>query len=338
MAAHTTQEAMDQITAAVSGYPGRKNLYWLADNFPLYGGPALEIHEASQAMINYTMNTQYMADANNAEASAQIAIYPISLLGLDATGMGAEAAGMTSSKQLFTARTAMHEMLNNLAGATGGRAYYGTNDLAGALQRGFEDGANYYSLAYEPQNKKWNGAFRKISVKLDGHGYSLEYRRGYLAQPDTPQKTDVATELNAALQLDVPEITALRLRAGVQLPDKIDPGVRVDSVIDPATVNFSTDATGRHHAKLLVSLIAISDNDTPSEKKPPSPPQFSGIYEVDLDSPAFAKLVQSGMPMHLHMQLAPGDYRLRLGVIDIGNHHIGTLDMPIHIAPIAAGP
>lgn len=41
-----TQEALDQITAAVSGYPGRKNLYWLADKFPLYGGPALEIHEA----------------------------------------------------------------------------------------------------------------------------------------------------------------------------------------------------------------------------------------------------------------------------------------------------
>lgn len=73
-------------------------------------------------MINSTMNTQYIAEANNGEATAQIAIYPISLMGLDASGFGAEAAGMTSSKQLFTARVAMHEMLNNLADTTGGRA------------------------------------------------------------------------------------------------------------------------------------------------------------------------------------------------------------------------
>lgn len=326
-----TQEALDEIAAAVSGYPGRKNLYWLADNFPLYGGPALEIHEASQAMITDTMNTQYMAEANDKEASAQIAIYPISLMGLDASGMGAEARGMTDSKQLFWDRAAMHEMLNNIADATGGHAYYGTNDFAGALQRGFEDGANYYTLAYEPQNKNWNGQFRKISVKLGERGYSLTYRRGYYGQPDSPAKTDNAAELNAALQPDTPEITTLRLRARVLLPDHDSPQVQIDSTIDSANVDFSTDAGGRHHANLLVSLVALPDHESDTKKKSGIPTQTSGMYVVNLDDGAFRKLLESGMPMHMGLQLAPGKYRLRLGVIDINNHRLGTLDMPIVI-------
>jgi len=36
--------------------------------------------------------------------------------------------------------------------------------------------------------------------------------------------------------------------------------------------------------------------------------------------------------------LAPGSYRLRLGVIDMSNYHIGTLDMPIEIAAASTGP
>jgi VWFA-related protein len=332
-----TRTALDQLAAAVSGYPGRKNLYWLADTFPLYGGPTLEIHELSQAMINNSMSTQDMTDANRAEANAQIAIYPISLMGLDASGMGAEASGMTSTKQLFTARAAMHEMLNNMADSTGGRAYYGTNDFAGALRRGFEDGANYYSLAYEPQNKNWKAQFRKISVKLEEHGYSLTYRRGYFAQPDSSAKADSAAELNEALQPDTPEVTTLRLRAKVQLPDKSHPAVRVDSIIDPASVNFSTDATARHHANLLVSLIAIPDKTNATEKAATTPVQTSGMYVVNLDSTAFQKLFSSGMPMHQELQLAPGNYRLRLGVSDLSNHHTGTLDMPIQIAAVSTG-
>jgi VWFA-related protein len=334
MAAVITQTAMQQIAAAVSGYPGRKNLYWLADNFPLYGGPALEIHEAADAMIHDTMNTQYLAQANRAEGSAQIAIYPISLQGLDASGMGAEASGMTSTQQLFTARVAMHEMLNNMADSTGGRAYYGTNDFAGALQRGFEDGASYYSLAIEPPNRTWNGAFRKISVKLAEHGYSLSYRRGYYTQPDSPSKVPAATYLNAAMQPDTPQASVIRLRAVVQLPDRNHPDVRVDSVIDPVSVNFSNDLAGRHHANLLVSLIALPEEEP--GKKPANPVQVSGMYVVNLDSNAFAKLLASGMSMRHRLRLAPGNYRLRLGVIDLNNNRVGTLDMPIRIA--ATGP
>ena len=335
-----TQTALDQLAAAVSGYPGRKNLYWLGETFPVYGGPVLELNDAAQSMIDNTMSTQDMAEANRAEASAQIAIYPISLMGLDASGMGPEAAGMTSTQTLFTQRNAMHEMLNNLADATGGQAYYGTNDFAGALARGFEDGSNYYSLAYRPANHNWNGHYRNIAVKLAERGYSLSYRRGYFAVPDQPTlAANAGAVMTAALQPDTPEETMLRLKAKVELPDAAHPAVRVDSVIDPGNVSFQTDERGRRHARLLVTLEALPDPapgaKTAGKDAPRQPPQESGMYVVNLDEAAFQKLLAAGMPAHQEMNLAPGRYRLRLGVCDLSNLRVGTLDMPVEIGSTA---
>ena len=340
-----TKTALDQISAAVSGYPGRKNLFWLADTFPLYGGPTLEINELSQAVLKNTMSTADEADANRAVATAQIAIYPISLAGLEAGGIGPESNvdpqnGGELARQ-FNNRNAMHEMLNNMADATGGGAYYGTNDFAGALARGFEDGSSYYTLAYAPENHNWNGHFRKIAVKLAQGGYSLSYRRGYYAVPDQPAgEINAAGILNAALQPDTPESTMLLLKSKVQLPDAQHAAVRVDSVIDPNNVSFSTDARGRRHAHLLVTLVAIPDEGDYHEgkKQDASPlPQTSGAYIVDLDPQTFRKLFSSGMPMHQELTLTPGSYRLRLGVTDLTGNRTGTLDMPIEIGSHLAG-
>ncbi len=338
-----TQAALNQIAAAVSGYPGRKNLFWLADNFPLYGGPTLEINDLAQAVLNNTMSTADQADVNRAIASAQIAIYPISLMGLEVGFVGPESNldpknGQEYARQ-FNNRNAMHEMLNNMADTTGGRAYYGTNDFAGALARGFEDGSSYYTLAYRPENENWNGHFRKISVKLDEHA-SLAYRRGYYAVPDQPAAGNAADTMNAALQPDTPELTMLRLHSRVDLPDAKHPAVRVDSVIDPSNVDFSTDAAGRRHGRMLVTLVALPDPVPVAADRRQAVstlPQTSGAYVVDLDPEAFRKLFTDGMPMHQELTLAPGRYRLRLGVTDLASHRVGTLDMQIEIATVTTG-
>ncbi|HZD47464.1 MAG TPA: hypothetical protein VE178_01855, partial [Silvibacterium sp.] len=187
--------------------------------------------------------------------------------------------------------------------------------------------------------QNWNGHFRKISVKLDEHA-SLAYRRGYYAVPDQPGgAVNPADELNAALQPDTPESTMLLLRSKVELPDAQHATVRIDSVINPGSVDFSTDARGRRHAHLLVTLVAIpalEPNADPRKQVLKSFPQTSGHYIVDLDPDAFRKLFSSGMPMHQELTLPPGRYRLRLGVIDLGNQHTGTLDMPVEIAAVRA--
>lgn len=342
-----TREALNEIAAAVSGYPGRKNLYWLADQFPLYGGPALEIHELASDITNNWMNTQDIAGANQGLADAQISVYPILLKGVDASGMGVEARGMTGmggvarngvttledgtpEGQLgapFFARSALITMMNNLAHATGGQAFYGTNDFAGALRKGFEDGSNYYTLAYSPQNAKWNGAFRKIKVQLAAKGYSLSYRQGYYATDASTIQPDPARELNAALQPAAPETTMLRLRSSVALPDKGNPFLVVKTGVSLDGVELSTDPAGVRHGKLLVLLVALNED----KAQPARPPQASGVLRLDFTPDQYRTVLKSGIEFALRLPLKPGSYRIRLGVADMNNHRLGTLDMPVTV-------
>jgi VWFA-related protein len=339
-----THEALGEIAAAVSGYPGRKNLYWLADRFPLIGGPSLEIHELADDVAAYNtsapaagakmaglaepLSTQDIAEANQGLANAQIAIYPVLLTGVDASGMGAEARGVSSTQQLFAYRSQLHTMMDNLAYTTGGQAFYGTNDFAGALRNGFEDGSSYYTLAYIPRNGKWNGAFRKIKVSLaTQHGDSLNYRHGYYATGAVATKVDPAQELDAALQPATPESTMLRLRSSLIPADRHNPYLQVKTAINPEGIDFTTDASGVRHARLLVLLVAMNQGGTQAK----APPQASGVLRVDFTPEQYRSVLKTGIEFALRMKLKPGKYRLRLGVTDMNNHRLGTLNMPIQV-------
>jgi len=355
-----TLSAFAEIAHAASGYPGRKNLYWVSGSFPF--------SIATQGQYNLTSAVQFgtlnlpntpisdlNAVANTAKlvANSQIAVYPISALGLDAGGVGVEVSGTATASlsgtsgqttnglgsdsvkhtlgdtlgQQFSNRSALRTAMNDIAYETGGEAVFGSNDLAGALKRSIEDGSNYYTLAYRPQNHDWDSQFRKIKVELSRSGYSLEYRRGYFAFPEQITNEDTAQELNFALQPEAPESTLLLLKGKVQFPDAQNPNVQLITTVDAGNVEFSTDAAGRRHAKLLVLLVAL--NDSPNQ--PDSPPQTSGTIKIDVDAQEYEALLKSGISFQQKLALKPGKYRLRLGVSDMNNHRLGTLDMPVEI-------
>jgi hypothetical protein len=70
--------------------------------------------------------------------------------------------------------------METLAEDTGGKAFYDTNGLNDALARAVNYGSHYYTLAYTPTDKKMDGRYRRIQVKLSGK-YKFYYRRGYYA-------------------------------------------------------------------------------------------------------------------------------------------------------------
>jgi VWFA-related protein len=365
-----TLAAFAEIANAASGYPGRKNLYWLSDSFPF--------SISLQSTYNMTAPVQFstlnnpdlpvsdvsaVQDTAKLIANSQIAVYPISTLGLEVGGVGPEIRGGSTASlggtsfqapgsngassvkhtmgdtlgQQFINRSTLHGAMEDIAYETGGEAVFSSNDLAGALRRTMEDGSNYYTLAYQPQNHNWNGAFRKIKVELAQHGYLLTYRRGYFAFPDEVTNEDAAEELNAALQPAAPQSTLLRLKGAVELPDGNNPDVLVDATVDPGGIDLTTDGAGVRHGKLLVLLVALMDsNNGKPVAQPDSPPQTSGSLHLDFTPDQYQEILKSGIRFGLKLPLKPGNYRLRLGVSDMNNHRLGTLDMPVVIAPPGA--
>src|SRR5262249_21383853 len=45
----------------------------------------------------------------------------------------------------------------------------------------------------------------------------------------------------------------------------------------------------------------------------------------------YAQVMKTGIPLHQEMELKPGTYTLRLGVIDRGSQRIGTIDVPLTV-------
>ena len=68
-----------------------------------------------------------------------------------------------------------------LASQTGGFTIKNSNDLAGAVQRVFEENRNYYLLGYKPSNTKRDGRFRTIKLQVKREGLRVRARTGYYA-------------------------------------------------------------------------------------------------------------------------------------------------------------
>lgn len=72
-----------------------------------------------------------------------------------------------------------NQAMADLATAAGGHAFF---DGAGkALTQVMALGSNYYTLSYVPSNANWNGAFRKIAIKVSGVTETGQSRFGWSA-------------------------------------------------------------------------------------------------------------------------------------------------------------
>src|SRR5580700_2154229 len=148
-----------------------------------------------------------------------MAVYPVDVRGQISMGTGLDVSTPTSllgtldtQNEIAGAQARQtnaiwdaHEAMSDIARETGGRAFYGTNDLTDAMSRSVQQGSSYYTLAYSPTNHEWSGKYRKIELKTARQGTQLTYRRGYYALPQRALPPDkAALAMTAAMQPSVP--------------------------------------------------------------------------------------------------------------------------------------
>jgi VWFA-related protein len=346
--AHSTIEALDKLAQTMANYPGRKSLYWLAENFPLSidtaGGPTnTESGGISAQQFNTDLTTtqghfsqtsaQEMRTTLNRFASARIAVYPVSIFGLATEQSVASVTSATVFSPnpgdprggFFTLGNLKSEM-DDLARETGGELIFGNNDIAGAMRRSLDDSATYYTLAYRPTNESWDGRFRSVHVDAVGAG-SLIYRRGYFATENSGPAV-VAADFVNSMRPDGELATALKLHSKVLHAAPGPSGLMVQSTIDTADVTFLTSPDGHKHAKIFVQLVAYNDAD----RNLKSVPQTSGTLNIDLDPQRYDYILKAGIGFQQQLALTPGSYHVLLGVKDETGQKLGTVDMPLAIS------
>src|SRR5260370_5150921 len=141
-----TLDAMEAIAHHLAALPGRKNLIWVSSGFPFTLG--LEPEDMSQDQPNrehrtFSEETHRLRRPMN---HANIAIYPLSARGL--VGMPAAFSAQNRTSPLCRPGAAPravkftppnHDTMHILSERTGGRAYYNTNDLEGAVRNAVAD-------------------------------------------------------------------------------------------------------------------------------------------------------------------------------------------------------
>jgi hypothetical protein len=171
---------MHTMARYLAGFPGRKNLIWCTGHLPrtLYG----------DGFGNPFPDTPTFIDDLNQTTDelrlSRVAVYPIDSRGLE-TDPAFDASNARRSS--LRATPGPHNFIQNVeleevAEATGGKAYYNTNGLKQAIAQIIDNGSNYYTISYTPSDPNWNGGYRKIKVEVAASGVHLQYRRGYYAR------------------------------------------------------------------------------------------------------------------------------------------------------------
>jgi VWFA-related protein len=325
-----TLNQLNVLAKVLAGYPGRKNLIWLSESFPLVlfpetdnqlhmdgqslrsqiTGPGSQANppstqqnlQASPIMNSYAALVKKVSDALMA---AQVAVYPV-----DAGALGKDD------------HLASQHTMDNMAESTGGKSFKNSNDLVLGLRTGIEDGSTYYTLTYYPENKNWDGQFRRIQVKSDRGNISLRYREGYYAvDPEKINQEDsdaVAENFSRMLELDAPAATQVVFQAQVQPPSEKNKKVVVTFHVDPRTLAFEKKDGGVEFAKLSCTVWAYGkDKDKPT--------MFNGTVTANLNEKDYQQMMQQRfLPCDRQLDLKPGTYALRMGVLDRASNKIGT--------------
>jgi VWFA-related protein len=359
------------IALYVDGLPGRKNIIWFSGGFPVDLFPHNDDRPDMQ---------EEAMEALDALTRSQSAIYPVDLTGVDPNaprltgavpGPGKMGESSVLGQQMASGQAfsgAGQTVQDELANMTGGRAFYGRNDLKNELEEATEAGSNHYTMTYSPSNQTFDGKLRHIKVQLGLAGkYSLEYRRGYLAtapqsaiMPEyyKPSKKHEAVEtanvrpvgdsLSAYMQRGAPIAREVIFRAQVHAlssPQLATPA-QMASLVDQPT--YFHERQKKHPTKPLSPIkLQTYVVDYQIIARLPHLEVAAGVYDDDdrllngdveeatSENPAAsdpnAKFTYFRVRQKIEVPVTA--VSLRLGVRDKSTDRMGTLEIKLPLAP-----
>jgi VWFA-related protein len=319
-----TIQALHDLTRMLGGFTGRKNVVWLTADFPFDLIPEdrnvsdaelladlPDVHQKSVGTIaagslasqQRQLHGQEIREAQYGLASAGIAIYPVDMRGIMSSGID---INVTSA-------------LKELAAQTGGKAYVNQNEIKLGIALAASDEKASYSLGYYAENKKWDGKFRNIKIKLDRGDTEIRHRKGYFAVDPTMDKNwkpeqDVAQAL---------EFNAQATQVSFMAQAKpTDPGkVRVVFLVDAHTLS-AEDASGgkKMNVNLYASVRGSNGKDLGTR---------SIKVDKTFDAATYQQLLGHGMMVPIDIEIPAGGKELRLAVLDNKTGYIGTVSGPL---------
>jgi len=262
-----------------------------------------------------------------------------------------------------------------LAYATGGRAFYSDNDLSAILETATEAGGNYYTLTYAPPSRDDNGKCHTIRVLLDQKEYTLSYRQSYCRVPTVSAPTEPSAEAADSSTVVIPlhagDVLQANMRLGAPMVHDLIFSARLHTdgparMANPEEMDeLQTEAeyfmTHRRNkppkrlppmrVKRYIVDYRVFDPQLKSEAARSGYASLEfAMAAFDADGHTLNGIVNDGVPQPSSdpTENKAGLYRirqslivpvnavtLRVGVRDRASDHLGTLEVPLPLAPEA---
>ncbi len=185
------------------------------------------------------------------------------------------------------------------------------------------DTDTYYLLAYEPTNRKRDGAFRRIEVRLPGRkGVTVRARRGYFA----PDERRERAALGATAR---PTTNPVRLSADFVSLEGGVTEVVVSGHVDVTMLPFAR-TQDRYQAELEMLSTIFDERGAVVTTLAP------GRTAMDLTEAEHAQVLKAGLQYQKTTPVKPGRYRVRL-VARGAAGRLGGVEQWVDVPDLASG-
>jgi VWFA-related protein len=343
-----TLNALRSLSRILGGIPGRKNIVWLTAAFPfelipedrnvseaelVADLPTIQhkavdtIASGSIAGVERRSYAPQIREAAAELAAAQVAIYPVDVRGLisGVEFLRDDAANRQSSSLAERAGgrmsdvNASQETMRAIANETGGRVYINQNEVAIGVEKAMQDNAASYTLGYYPEDKKWDGKYRALKVKLARDGVEVRHRRGYFAIDPSQQKDRKPEQQVAEALHDSVPATLVTFSAQVKPPEK---GKLAIAFLVDANSLTTEDVSGGKKLSFAYYAALYSPEGKMIDNR-------SQKAEQTFKEDVYRQILQQGILLHLDLDAKADKGQLRLAVQDLRTGMVGTIDAAV---------
>ncbi len=323
-----TCTVMKVLANHLTSISGRKNLVWVSGGFPIsfgFGDPAVE-----NPLRNHfsEMYNDYIEDASRAMGSANVAVYPVDargLLGLPLFDASKQIRMNPRTRELPPEMIHVDhrnfDTMNYLADLTGGKAFYNTNDINGAIRKAIDDSAITYTLGYYTSEEDWDQKFHRIKVKVRRSGVSVRTKKGYYARSErTPSAKELARATYDAVWSPL-DASSIGLSAQIDPSPGVPLASRITMLVDPLDLTFKqTPGRLNGSADLIIAQLTKRGKRIADKRE---------TINLALKPETYQAIVKDGLRLMEDVKLGPETESVRLVVVDRGTGAVGTLTMPV---------
>ncbi len=327
----STMSALGSLVHNSGQLPGRKVVFFISDGFFIDTRNSdtseqlrrIASAAAASGVVIYSLDARGLI-AGLTDASSEVAFDP--------TGRSQRSPGEEIS--------AAQDGLNGLARDTGGRPFFNSNDLSGAVTRALKDSSVYYLLAWRPEtDQQRSPRFRRIEVSIAQRPeVTVRFRSGWIGgetrEPGSPSSAPAlevknpAEELRTALRSVFPK-TALPVSLSLNFLNLPDRGSVISSSIEipAASIVFETAGATPTAAVQLAGLL-FDDQGKVADS-------FEQRVDLRGNSQTSNVPTEGSVYYNHYSSLKPGLYQVRVAAYDLKGGRIGSAVQWIEVPDLA---